>query len=52
MTKGKSLRSSHLLIIGRASTIILISIITTGAIIITHPLKPVEMEMKKQLNHP
>ena len=35
MTKGKSLRSSHLLVTGRASTIILISIIIiTGAIII------------------
>ena len=35
MTKGKSLRNSHLLITGRASTIILISIIITRAIIIT-----------------
>ena len=33
MTKFKSLRSNHLLVTGRASTIILISIITTEAII-------------------
>ena len=33
MTKGKSLRGSHLLVTRRASTIILISIITTKAII-------------------